>query len=190
MNVLAITIACGICALIYGIWAGQRIISSSAGSDKMKQIATAIQEGATAYLNRQYSTITIVGIVVTLILFFSLGLYVSIGFVLGAVLSGIAGYIGMNVSVRANVRTTEAAKDSIVKALDIAFKSGAITGMLVVGLGILGVAGYYWYLSFLKTVEVDLATYLHQYLHPQYLRGHKLIIVYIVHHNRRLDFHR
>ena len=150
-NILAITIACGICALIYGIWAGQRILNASAGSDKMKEIAGAIQEGATAYLNRQYSTITIVGVVVTIILFLTLGLYVAIGFVLGAILSGIAGYIGMNVSVRANVRTTEAAKHSMVEALDIAFKSGAITGMLVVGLGILGVAGYYWYLTFNNT---------------------------------------
>ena len=150
-NILAITIACGICALIYGIWAGQRILNASAGSDKMKEIAGAIQEGATAYLNRQYSTITIVGLVVSIILFLTLGMYVAIGFVLGAILSGIAGYIGMNVSVRANVRTTEAAKSSMVEALDIAFKSGAITGMLVVGLGILGVAGYYWYLTFINT---------------------------------------
>ena len=152
MNIIAITIGCGICALIYGIWAGQRILSADAGTKKMKEIAEAIQEGATAYLNRQYSTITIVGIVVAVILFLTLGMYVAIGFVLGAVLSGIAGYIGMNVSVRANVRTTQAATDSIEKALDIAFKSGAITGMLVVGLGLLGVAGYFWYLS---AVEVS-----------------------------------
>ena len=152
MNIIAITIGCGICALIYGIWAGNRILSADAGTKKMKEIAEAIQEGATAYLNRQYSTITIVGIVVAVILFLTLGMYVAIGFVLGAVLSGIAGYIGMNVSVRANVRTTQAATDSIEKALDIAFKSGAITGMLVVGLGLLGVAGYFWYLS---AVEVS-----------------------------------
>jgi K(+)-stimulated pyrophosphate-energized sodium pump len=152
MSVLTITIACGVCALIYGLWASRSILTSSAGNEKMQEIASAIQEGAAAYLNRQYRTITIVGIIVTIILFLTLGLYVSIGFLIGAILSGIAGYIGMNVSVRANVRTTQAAKEGIQPALDIAFKSGAITGMLVVGLGILGVAGYY---AFLLSANVD-----------------------------------
>ena len=151
MTVLTITIACGVCALIYGLWASQSILTSSAGSEKMQEIAGAIQEGA-RYLNRQYTTITIVGVIVAIILFLTLGLYVSIGFLIGAVLSGIAGYIGMNVSVRANVRTTQAATEGLQPALDIAFKSGAITGLLVVGLGLLGVAGYY---AFLLSVNVE-----------------------------------
>ena len=152
MSVLTVTIACGVCALIYGLWASQSILSANAGSEKMQEIAGAIQEGAAAYLNRQYTTITIVGVVVAIILFFTLGLYVSIGFLIGSILSGIAGYIGMNVSVRANVRTTQAATEGLQPALNIAFKSGAITGLLVVGLGILGVAGYYW---FLLSVNLD-----------------------------------
>ncbi len=152
MTVLTITIACGVCALIYGLWASQSILTSSAGSEKMQEIAGAIQEGAAAYLNRQYTTITIVGVIVAIILFLTLGLYVSIGFLIGAILSGIAGYIGMNVSVRANVRTTQAATQGLQPALDIAFKSGAITGLLVVGLGLLGVAGYY---AFLLSANVD-----------------------------------
>ena len=152
MTVLTITIACGVCALIYGLWASQSILTSSAGSEKMQEIAGAIQEGAAAYLNRQYTTITIVGVIVAIILFLTLGLYVSIGFLIGAVLSGIAGYIGMNVSVRANVRTTQAATKGLQPALDIAFKSGAITGLLVVGLGLLGVAGYY---AFLLSANVE-----------------------------------
>ena len=152
MSVLTITISCGVCALIYGLWASRSILTSSAGTEKMQEIAGAIQEGAAAYLNRQYTTITIVGVIVAIILFLTLGIYVSIGFLIGAILSGIAGYIGMNVSVRANVRTTQAATDGLQPALDIAFKSGAITGMLVVGLGILGVAGYY---AFLLSSNVD-----------------------------------
>ena len=152
MSVLTITISCGVCALIYGFWASRSILTSSAGTEKMQEIAGAIQEGAAAYLNRQYTTITIVGVIVAIILFLTLGLYVSIGFLIGAVLSGIAGYIGMNVSVRANVRTTQAATEGLQPALDIAFKSGAITGLLVVGLGLLGVAGYY---AFLLSVNVE-----------------------------------
>ena len=127
------------------LWSGsvKSIISADAGNEKMREIASAIQEGAAAYLNRQYITISVVGIVVTIILAITLGFAVAIGFVIGAVLSGIAGYVGMNVSVRANVRTAQSATVGLEPALNIAFKSGAVTGMLVVGLGLLGVAGYY-----------------------------------------------
>ena len=143
MTDVQISLMCGVLALLYGGWAVRSVTSADAGSDRMREIAGAIQEGATAYLNRQYLTIGIVGIVVDLILWLSLGKLVAVGFVVGAVLSGIAGYIGMNVSVRANVRTTQAAKTGLKPALAIAFKSGAVTGMLVVGLGLIGVAGYY-----------------------------------------------
>ena len=147
MDLMSLTLAFGALAIIYGIWATYSILNASAGTKKMIEIASSIQIGAKAYLNRQYSTISIVGIIVTILLFVTLGSYVAVGFIIGAVLSGIAGYVGMNVSVRANVRTTEAAKSGLVPALDIAFKSGAITGMLLVGLGLLGVAGYYMLLK-------------------------------------------
>lgn len=139
-------IACGIVALIYGLFMIRSILSISTGTETMQKIASAIQEGARAYLNRQYSVITVVGLIVFALLAWLLGWYVAIGFVIGAVLSGLAGYIGMNISVRANVRTAEAAKNGLQAALNVSFKAGAITGMLVVGLGILGVSGYYFYL--------------------------------------------
>jgi K(+)-stimulated pyrophosphate-energized sodium pump len=142
-SIHTLVILCGLAALAYGWWASRSVLSADAGSARMREIAAAIQEGAQAYLNRQYSTIAIVGVVVAVILAITLGMAVAIGFVIGAVLSGVAGYIGMNVSVRANVRTAQAATKGMIPALDIAFKSGAITGMLVVGLGLLGVAGYY-----------------------------------------------
>lgn len=137
---------CGVLSLLYGVIAIRTILAAPEGNERMIDIASAIQEGARAYLNRQYTAIGIVGVVICALLTWKLGLYVGIGFIIGSVLSGVAGYIGMNISVRANVRTAEAARSGLAKALNIAFKSGAVTGMLVVGLGLLGVAGYYQYL--------------------------------------------
>jgi K(+)-stimulated pyrophosphate-energized sodium pump len=146
MSIMSLIIACGFISILYGIVTGRAILSAPAGSDKMQAIAAAIQEGARAYLNRQYTTIGAVGVVIFLLLSYKLGLYVGIGFAIGSICSGVAGYIGMNISVRANVRTAEAAKKGLSPALDIAFKSGAVTGMLVVGLGLLGITFYYQYL--------------------------------------------
>ena len=147
-------LACGVLALLYGVYAIRSIVAAPAGSDRMQEIATAVQEGARAYLNRQYTTIAIVGVVIGVILGVFLGVAAAIGYFIGAILSAAAGFIGMNVSVRANVRTAEAAQSGgLDAALGIAFKSGAVTGMLVVGLALLGVAGYYFFL--LGTVDVS-----------------------------------
>jgi len=136
-------LACGVLALIYGAVTARTVLAAPTGNDRMRQIAAAIQEGAKAYLNRQYTTIGIVGVVILVILFFTLGGYVAAGFATGAVLSGVAGYVGMNVSVRSNLRTAEAARQGLKPALAIAFQAGAVTGLLVVGLGLLGVTIYY-----------------------------------------------
>lgn len=140
-------IGAGIIAVLYGIWTTRVVLAASAGSERMQEIAGHIQEAAGAYLNRQYSTIAVVGVIITIILFFFLTLWAAIGFMLGAILSGAAGYIGMLISVRANVRTTEGARASLQTGLSIAFKAGAVTGMLVAGLALLAVAGYYTVLT-------------------------------------------
>ncbi len=140
-------------ALAYGAFAAKSVFQSASGDERMQQIALAIQEGASAYLNRQYKTISLVGIVMAIGLYFVLGQYSALGFVIGAILSGLAGYIGMGVSVRANVRTAEAAKGGLAKALNIAFKAGAVTGLLVVGLALLGVTLYYIILKELNLPE-------------------------------------
>lgn len=136
-------IACGLLSLVYAAWATQSVMSASQGSARMQEIAAAIREGAQAYLARQYTTIAIVGGIVLVLTWFLLGTFAAIGFALGAILSGVAGFIGMHVSVRANVRTAQAASVSLAGGLEISFKAGAITGMLVAGLALLGVAVYY-----------------------------------------------
>jgi K(+)-stimulated pyrophosphate-energized sodium pump len=151
-----LVIACGAVALAYGYQTAQTVLAADAGSARMQEIASAVQEGAKAYLNRQYQTIGIVGIVIMIMLGLALGVHVAIGFLIGAVLSAAAGYVGMNVSVRANVRTAQASIGGLAAGLDIAFKSGAITGLLVVGLGLLGVTIYYAVLRVVMPATPDM----------------------------------
>jgi K(+)-stimulated pyrophosphate-energized sodium pump len=154
---LSLVLICGVLALVYGIWASQSVLSAPAGNERMQQIAGAVQEGAKAYLNRQYTTIAMVGVVIFVLLAVFLGVIDAVGFLIGAVLSGAAGYVGMHVSVRANVRTAEAARQSLAQGLSIAFRAGAITGMLVAGLALIAVAGYYFVLLYMGVGEREIS---------------------------------
>ena len=145
-NILKLIILSGLLSIVYGFLTGKNILNSSSGNSKMQEIASAIQVGARAYLNRQYKTIAIVGIFVLVIISYAFSVLVGLGYLIGATLSGLAGYVGMLVSVQANVRTAEASRTGLTHGLSIAFKSGAVTGMLVAGLALLSIAVYYYIL--------------------------------------------
>ena len=148
MTIMQILILlCGLAAVLYGLITSRQILSLSPGNERMQEIAKAIQEGARAYLNRQYMTIAIVGVVIFILIWFIFGLSSAVGFLIGAFFSGAAGYVGMNISVRANVRTTQAASSSLAEGLSVSFKAGAVTGMLVAGFALLSIASYYFVLS-------------------------------------------
>ncbi|NML08300.1 sodium-translocating pyrophosphatase [Sphingomonas sp. G-3-2-10] len=155
MTIVYAAILCGVLAVLYGILTSLQVLKAPAGNEKMQDIAAAIQEGAKAYLGRQYMTIGIVGVIVAVVLYFALGGVSLAGFLVGAVLSGVAGFVGMHISVRANVRTAEAARGSLQGGLTLAFRSGAITGMLVAGLGLLSIAGLFWYFTGVAKVDAN-----------------------------------
>jgi len=155
-NILQLIILAGLLSIVYGYFTGKNILSSSAGNNKMQEIASAIQVGAKAYLNRQYKTIAIVGLVVLIIISYAFSILVGLGYLIGASLSGIAGYVGMLVSVQANVRTAEASRKGLSQGLSIAFKSGAVTGMLVAGLALLSIAVYYFLLLSFNVEEREI----------------------------------
>ncbi|MBX7534783.1 sodium-translocating pyrophosphatase [Qipengyuania sp. GH1] len=146
MDLVIISIVLGLLAIVYGFVTSRQVLAAGAGNERMQEIAAAIQEGAQAYLKRQYTTIAIVGVVVAVLVFLFLGIIPAIGFIIGAILSGVAGFIGMNISVRSNVRTAAAAQSGLQQGLTLAFRAGAITGLLVAGLALLAIAVFFWYL--------------------------------------------
>ncbi|MGZ8364328.1 MAG: sodium/proton-translocating pyrophosphatase, partial [Caulobacteraceae bacterium] len=151
---LLLVIAAGLLAVLYGVVQTGALMKASTGTDRMREIAAAIQEGAQAYLRRQYTTIAIVGVVILVAVAFLIGWRAAVGFAIGAILSGAAGYVGMLISVRANVRTAQGASESLARGLSLAFRSGAITGMLVAGLALIGVAGYFYILTQVMGLEM------------------------------------
>lgn len=155
MTIVVAAIVCGFLAVLYGVVTSRQVLAASAGNEKMQAIAGAIQEGAQAYLGRQYRTIGMVGVVVAALVWFFLGNLSAIGFLIGAILSGVAGYIGMNISVRANVRTAQAASDSLQSGLTVAFRAGAVTGMLVAGLALLAISVFFYVLVFTMGIEAN-----------------------------------
>src|SRR6202008_3172190 len=158
MTALWVIVLCGALSIVYAIWATSSVLKADAGNPRMQEIAAAVREGAQAYLRRQYTTIGLVGIVIFGLLAYFLGTLVAVGFAIGAILSGAAGFIGMNVSVRANVRTAQAATTSLAGGLELAFKAGAITGMLVAGLALLGVTLYFGFLVYSLKLAPDSRT--------------------------------